>query len=74
VSLRHRLAVDDTRARAQAGERRDDQREAVGQVIAGPAVESHPLTILAGDDSESIVLALLVASTSVFKKLGSVSG
>jgi hypothetical protein len=34
-------------------------REAASEVIAGPAVEPHPLTILAGDDSESIVLNLM---------------
>jgi hypothetical protein len=34
-------------------------RKATGEVIAGPAVEPHPLTILACDDSESIVLNLM---------------
>ena len=29
------------------------------KVVAGSAVEPHPLTILAGDDSESIVLNLM---------------
>src|SRR5262249_44512789 len=53
------LAVDDTRARAQAGERLDDQREAVGQVIAGAAVEPHALAVLARDDAETIVLNLV---------------
>src|SRR5262249_11522406 len=50
------FAVDDAGARAQPGERINDQREAAGEVIAGPAVESHPLTILAGDDSEAVML------------------
>src|SRR5215831_18423881 len=53
------FAVDNARARAQTSQRLDDQREAAGEVIAGPAVEPHPLTILAGDDSESIVLDLM---------------
>jgi hypothetical protein len=34
-----RLAVDDAGARAQANQRLDDQREAVGQVVAGAAIE-----------------------------------
>src|SRR5262249_53246144 len=58
------FAVDDARARAQPGERINDQREATGKVIAGPAVEPHPLTILAGDDSESIVLDLVQPLTA----------
>jgi hypothetical protein len=36
-----------------------DQREAFGQVVARPAIEPHPLAILAGDDSEAIVLDLM---------------
>src|SRR2546423_6997434 len=55
----HGLAVDDTRARAQPGERLDDQREAVGQVVAGAAVEPHALAILARDDAEAVVLDLV---------------
>ena len=52
-------AVDDAGARAQACQRLDDQREATGEVIARTAVEPDPLTILAGDDAESIVLDLV---------------
>src|SRR5262249_11681213 len=53
------FAVDNAGARAQASQRLSDQREAAGEVIAGPAVEPHPLTILAGDDSEAVVLDLM---------------
>ena len=53
------FAVDNAGARAQSGERINDQREAAGEVIAGLAVEPHPLTILAGNDAESIVLDLM---------------
>ena len=35
VIAAHRLAIDDAGARAQADERLHDQREPVGQVIAG---------------------------------------
>src|SRR5262249_19373229 len=59
VSASDSLTIDDARARAQAGQRLDDQREAAGEVIAGPAVEPHPRAILAGDNSESIVLNLM---------------
>ena len=55
----HGLAVDDAGARAQAGERLDDQREAVGQVVAGAAVQPHALAILARDDAEAVVLDLV---------------
>src|SRR5437764_8694308 len=45
---------------ASAGGRApDDQREAVGQVVAGAAVEPHALAILARDDAETIVLDLV---------------
>ncbi len=43
VVAAHRLAVDDAGARAQPGERLHDQREPVGEVVAGAAVERHPL-------------------------------
>ena len=38
------------------GQRLDDEREAVRQVIARAAVELHPRPPLAGDDAEAIVL------------------
>jgi glucose-6-phosphate dehydrogenase assembly protein OpcA len=52
-------AVDDAGARAQAGQRFDDQREAAGEVIAGPAVEPHLRAVLAGNDAEAVVLNLM---------------
>jgi hypothetical protein len=39
--------IDDARARAQAGERFDNQPEAASHVIAGTAVEPHAVAILA---------------------------
>jgi hypothetical protein len=51
-----RLAVDDAGARAQAGQRLDDQREAIGEIIAGTAVEPHLSAVLSGDDAKAIVL------------------
>src|SRR5262249_44929037 len=53
------FVVDNAGARAQPVERINDQWKAAGWVIAEPAVEPLPLTILAGDDSESIVLDLM---------------
>ena len=41
------------------GAQRTLRREPIGEVIAGTAVEPYPLIILAGDDSESIVLNLM---------------
>jgi len=59
VTARHRLAVDDAGARAQPSEGLDDEREALGQVIARPAVELHPPAVLAGDHAEAVVLDLV---------------
>jgi hypothetical protein len=50
------LAVEDAGTRAQACQRLDDQREAVGEVIARTAVEPHLRAGLAGNDAEAIVL------------------
>src|SRR5262249_26766459 len=49
-------AIDDAGARAQPGERINDQREATGEVIARAAVELHLRASLAGDDAEAVVL------------------
>src|SRR5215469_6486192 len=59
VVASHSFAIDDARARAQARQRLDDQRKAVGEVIAGSAVEPHALTILAGNDAEAVVFNLM---------------
>ncbi len=53
------FAVDDAGARAQAGQRLDDQREATGEIIARAAVEPHAGTVLARDDPEAVVLDLV---------------
>jgi len=56
VIARDSFPVDDAGARAQAGERLSNQREARGEVIAGAAVEPHAVAILACDNPEAIVL------------------
>jgi hypothetical protein len=42
----------------------DNQRETIGQVIAGPAVELelHPRAVLTGDHPESVVLDFMQPS------------
>src|SRR5262249_1314220 len=70
VIASHRFAIDDARARAQASQRLDDQRKAVGEVIAGTAVEPHALTILAGDDAKSIVLNLMQPQAAGRQRVG----
>jgi hypothetical protein len=42
--------------REQRLARFDDERESVGQAIARPAVELHPVAFLVGDDAQAIVL------------------
>jgi hypothetical protein len=58
----HRFPGDDAAARAQPGQRFDDQREAIGQVIAGAAVKAHALAVLACDDPEAVPFGRLCAS------------
>src|SRR6516165_6248289 len=54
-----RLAVEDAGARAQPGERLDDEREAVSEIVARPAVELHAVAVLARDHPEAVVLDLM---------------
>jgi hypothetical protein len=62
LAARHRLAVDDPRARAQLGERFDDEREAVRQGLSpGRLYRLDPLAVLAGDHPEAVVLDLHAA-------------
>jgi hypothetical protein len=70
VVASHRFAIDDARARAQARQRFDDQREAVGEVIAGSAVEPHALTILAADNSKPVVLNLMQQRPAGRQRIG----
>jgi len=59
VVASHGLAVDNAGARAQPGQRFDDQREATGEIVAWTTIEPHPLAILAGNDTEAVVLNLM---------------
>jgi hypothetical protein len=53
------LAVDDAGARLQAGQGLNDQREAVGQIVARTAIEIRLRAVLAGDDPETVVFDLV---------------
>jgi hypothetical protein len=55
----NRLAIDDARARAQPSERLNDQREAMGEVIARTAIQPHLWAFLAGNDAEAVMLDLV---------------
>jgi hypothetical protein len=55
-----RLSIDDAGARAQAGQCIDDQREATGEIIAGP----HLWPVLPGDNPNAIVLDLVQPLTA----------
>ena len=52
----HSFAVDDAGARAQAPQRFDDEREAVGEIIAWTTIEPHLCALLARNDAEVVVL------------------
>ena len=54
-----RLAINDAGARTQVCQPLDDQREAMGEIVARTAIEPHPLAVLAGDDAEAVVLDLV---------------
>src|ERR1700730_5053962 len=56
LAARDRLSVDDAGPVAQLGDRLDDERESIGQVITRPAIELHPFAVLAGDDPKTVVL------------------
>ena len=53
------FAVDDAGARAQACQRLDDQREAMGEIVARTAIEPHLRASLAGNDAEAVMLDLV---------------
>src|SRR5262245_20489512 len=53
------FAIDDAGARAQACQRLDDQRKAVGEVIARTAVEPHLRASLAGNNAEAVMFDLM---------------
>jgi hypothetical protein len=53
------FAIDDARARAQACQRLDDQREATGEVVAWTAVEPHSWPVLPGDNPKAVMLDLM---------------
>jgi len=52
------FAVENAGARAQTGQRLDNQWKSMGEIIPRPAVEPHALTGLPGDYPEAIVLNL----------------
>jgi len=54
-----RLAVDDAGPQPQLSQRLDDEREAVSEIVARPAVEPHALAALAGDHPEAVMLDLM---------------
>src|ERR1700730_15140226 len=56
LAARDRLSVDDAGPGAQLGDRLDDEGKSVGQVIARPAIELQPFSVLAGDDPKAVVL------------------
>jgi hypothetical protein len=56
IPARDRLTVDNAGPGAESPERLDNEREAMGQIIAGSAIQPNPLAFLAGDHPEAVVL------------------
>jgi signal transduction histidine kinase len=56
LAARNRLSVDDAGSRVRLGDRVNDERKSIGQVIARPAIELHPLAVLSCDNAEPVVL------------------
>ena len=50
------LTIDDAGPRLEPRHGLDDPNKPPGQIVARPAVEPHPLAILAGDTAEAVVL------------------
>jgi hypothetical protein len=44
---------------SKPGEALDDERAALGEVVARPTVEPHAVAVLAGDHAETVVLDLV---------------
>jgi uncharacterized protein YjbJ (UPF0337 family) len=61
------LAIDDAGPRAQSGHRLDDQREAVGEIVARPA---HLGAVLARDDTEAVTLDFVQTHPAGRRRLG----
>jgi hypothetical protein len=53
------FAIDDARARAQACQRLDDQREATDEVVAWTTVEPRSRAVLPGDSPKAVMLDLM---------------
>ncbi len=53
------FAIDDARARAQACQRLDDQREATGEVVAWTTVEPRSRAVLPGDNPKAVMLDVM---------------
>ena len=63
-------AVDDAGAGAQACQRLDDQRKATRELVARAAIEPHPLTILASNDAEAVMLDLVQPLAAGWQRVG----
>jgi len=59
VIASHSFAIDDARARAQACQRLDDQREATGEVVAWTTVEPRSRAVLPGDNPKAVMLDVM---------------
>jgi signal transduction histidine kinase len=54
VIASHSFAINDAGAGLQAGQCLNDQREAMGEIIAGTAVEPHSRPVFPGDDTKAV--------------------
>jgi hypothetical protein len=70
ISTTYRLRIDDARPQAQPGHSLDNERKPIGQVIAQPTVEPHPLAILASNYPEAVMLDFMLPQVAGRRALG----
>jgi hypothetical protein len=65
-----RLAIDEGPVHRQAANRLGDGRESIGEVRPASAPDLHPLALLAGEDSEAVMLDLVQPAGSGGRAIG----
>ena len=67
---RDRLAVENARSHWQGGDRLDNEREAIGEVVAVAGDQPHTLAVAVGEDAKAVVLDLVNPPRARWRLLG----